>query len=69
MLVENKTKAPLARPPLFVAIIENDAALRLTKSSAVVCLEAFRQQSNDKRAFMKTAEKTYAGTKNKGTEI
>lgn len=69
MLVEKPWQQKLSVPPLFKTIIENDEALRLPKSSQVVCLEAFRQQSNDKRAFMKTAEKTYAGTKNKGTEL
>lgn len=67
MLIKKPARAVM--PALFKAIIENDAALRLTKSSPVVCLSAFKQQRTDKREFMKSAEKIYAGTKNKGTEI
>lgn len=59
----------LSVPALFKAIIENDAALRLTRSSSVVYIKAFREQRRTKQDYMRTAEKTYAGTKNKGTEI
>lgn len=69
MLVVKPLSPKLAMPALFKAIIENDAALRLTKSSQVVSMFDFKAQRIAKQDYMKTAEKTYAGTKNKGTEI
>jgi hypothetical protein len=68
MLVE-KPKVSLKMPALFSEIIKNDAALRVTKESPVVSFSTFKQQRADQREFQRTAEKIYAGTKNKGKEI
>ncbi len=69
MLVEKPLVKKLNVPPLLQAIIENDAALRLTKSSAVVSLADYKDQTVRKRDYIRAAEKKYAGTKNEGTEI
>lgn len=69
MLVEKPEKAKLKIPALFQEIIKNDAALRLTKASAVVSYADFKRQRADQREFQRSAERIYAGTKNKGTEI
>ena len=56
-------------PPLFQAIIDNDEARRLTKSSPVVSFADARRLHQEHQDFMRSAEKATAETKNKGTEL
>jgi hypothetical protein len=56
-------------PPLFQEIIENDAALRITKASPVVSMEKFRHQRARQIDCRKHAELRLQGTKDKGTKL
>ena len=57
----------LARPPLFLEIIENDVEFRYTKSRKVIAIDTARRLRNRKRELIRAAEETLSWNRDKGT--